>query len=57
MKKTIFSLFLFFLCLPIFLQIAWAGEQDTLRVGLYYSGSGSNGALLSANLENYENTG
>ena len=57
MKKTIFSLFLFFLCLPIFTQIVWAEQRDTLRVGLYYSGSGSNGALLSANLENYENTG
>ena len=55
MKKTIFSLFLFFLCLPIFTQIVWAEQRDTLRVGLYYSGSGSNGALLSANLENYEN--
>lgn len=57
MKKTIFSLFLFFLCLPIFTQIVWAEQRDTLRVGLHYSGSGSNGALLSANLENYENTG
>lgn len=34
-----------------------ASIEDTMRVGLYYSGSSSYDALLSANLENYQNTG
>ena len=57
MKKTIISILTFFLCLPIFCAIAFGAGDDTVRVGLYYSGSSSNDALLSANLENYQNTG
>ncbi len=57
MKKTIISILTFFLCLPIFCVICFGAGDDTVRVGLYYSGSSSNDALLSANLENYQNTG
>lgn len=56
MKKIILSLGFFLLCLPFFLPPAFAAETDTVRVGLYFNGSGSNGALVSANLENYRDT-
>lgn len=57
MKKSVLSILIFFLCLPIFSARAFASAEDTVRVGLYYSGSSSYGALLSANLENYQDTG
>ena len=57
MRKMILSAATFFLCAALFSATAWADENDTVRVGLYYSGSGSQGALLSANLENYQDTG
>lgn len=61
MKKTILSAFTFFLCAVICVTILptvsfAAQSNDVVRVGLYYSG-GSNGALVSANLENYNDTG
>ena len=57
MKKTILSIITFLAAVPICTAIAFASADDTLRVGLYYDGSGSNGALISANLENYVGAG
>ena len=57
MKKVILSIFTFLLCVPIFCAAAFASEEDTVRVGLYYDGSSTNGALVSANLENYKDSG
>ncbi len=56
MKKIILSISVFLLCAPFFCAQAHAAQENTVRVGLYYSG-GSNGALVSANLENYQNAG
>ena len=61
MKKTILSAVTFFLCAAICITtlgcVTFAAQSDdVVRVGLYYNG-GSNGALVSANLENYNNTG
>lgn len=57
MKKIILSISTFLLFVPIFCAVAFGSENDTVRVGLYFSGSGTNGALVSANLENYKDTG
>ena len=57
MRKMILSAVTFFLCAALFSATAWATEDDTVRVGLYYNGSSSQGALISANLENYQDTG
>ena len=56
MKKTILSIITFFILIPIFCTAAFASANDVVRVGLYFKGSG-NGALISANLENYKDTG
>ena len=57
MKRTISLIAALCLCVPLLSAAAPAATaEDTVRVGLYYSG-GSNGALVSANLENYSGTG
>ena len=57
MKKKVLSILTFFISLQLFCAAAFASESDTVRVGLFYSGSSSNDALISANLENYKDTG
>ena len=58
MRKIILPIFTFFLCVPFFCAPAFAAGEDTVRVGLYYNGTGSTGdALLSANLENHTGSG
>lgn len=58
MKKRILPLLIFLFCMPLFLTTAYGSSRDTLRVGLYYDGTGNTGAAMNAaNLENHTGAG